>query len=189
MELGRKEMAIVDKIVNRLYSQGILYGERDEHVSAGLLGLAEAAARYDQGRGIPFSRIAPRYIKGRILDDLRKRCRWWKDERSINGDVSVEDQSLSATGHEGAGCWGARELDARESQLHSMEQRRRLTQAMRGLSRKQKNIIKLRFVEELTLVEIAKRYGTSGPGVVSIIRSSINRMRKHEDLLELQEAA
>lgn len=44
----------------------------DDLVSAGLLGLAEAAARYDETRQEPFLVFAEKRIRGAILDELRR---------------------------------------------------------------------------------------------------------------------
>jgi len=45
---------------------------RDDLVSAALLGLAEAADRYDASRGEPFIAFAEKRIRGAVLDELRR---------------------------------------------------------------------------------------------------------------------
>src|SRR3954465_1854336 len=45
---------------------------REDLVSAGMLGLTEAAARYDEARGGPFLAFAEHRIRGAILDELRR---------------------------------------------------------------------------------------------------------------------
>lgn len=45
---------------------------REDLVAAGMLGLAEAAARYDSSREEPFLAYAERRIRGAILDELRR---------------------------------------------------------------------------------------------------------------------
>lgn len=45
---------------------------RDELESAALLGLTEAAVRYDASRGEPFVAYAAKRVRGAILDELRK---------------------------------------------------------------------------------------------------------------------
>lgn len=45
--------------------------ELDDLVSAGNLGLIDAAARYDESRGVPFKYYARRRVQGAMLDFLR----------------------------------------------------------------------------------------------------------------------
>src|SRR5438270_3094244 len=45
--------------------------DRDELVSLGALGWAEARARFDASRGVPFAGFAAMRIRGAILDGLR----------------------------------------------------------------------------------------------------------------------
>ncbi|MBW3542711.1 MAG: sigma-70 family RNA polymerase sigma factor [Planctomycetes bacterium] len=42
--------------------------------SAGVLGLVEAASRYDAGRGVPFKAYASVRIRGAMVDELRRNC-------------------------------------------------------------------------------------------------------------------
>jgi RNA polymerase sigma factor FliA len=46
--------------------------DKDELVRAGVLGLVEAAHRFDSSKGVPFAPFAARRIRGAILDSLRK---------------------------------------------------------------------------------------------------------------------
>ena len=45
---------------------------REDLVAAGLLGLTEAAMRYDTSRGEPFHPFAEKRIRGAVLDELRR---------------------------------------------------------------------------------------------------------------------
>src|SRR6185503_14877393 len=45
---------------------------RDDIVSAGMVGLIEAADRYDESRQEPFLAFAEHRIRGAILDELRR---------------------------------------------------------------------------------------------------------------------
>ncbi|MCE9580604.1 MAG: sigma-70 family RNA polymerase sigma factor [Deltaproteobacteria bacterium] len=45
---------------------------RDDAIAAGLLGLTEAADRYDPGRGEPFVAFAEKRIRGAVVDELRR---------------------------------------------------------------------------------------------------------------------
>ena len=47
------------------------HAARDDLVSAGMVGLVQAARSYDGSRGVPFHRYAATRIKGALLDELR----------------------------------------------------------------------------------------------------------------------
>ncbi len=65
IELARR---IAGKVARRCPSW---IGE-DDLVAAGMLGLAEAAMRYDARRGEPFIAFATKRIRGAVLDELRR---------------------------------------------------------------------------------------------------------------------
>ncbi|MCP4448126.1 MAG: FliA/WhiG family RNA polymerase sigma factor [Myxococcales bacterium] len=44
----------------------------DDLIAAGMMGLAEAADRFDEGRGEPFVAFAEKRIRGAVLDELRR---------------------------------------------------------------------------------------------------------------------
>ena len=45
---------------------------REDLISAGMLGLAEAAGRFDESRGEPFLAFAAKRIRGAVFDELRR---------------------------------------------------------------------------------------------------------------------
>lgn len=71
------EQRIVDSLPLVQYAVSDLTGrlpahlDRDDLVSAGLLGLAQAARSWDPGRGVTFERYARVRIRGALLDELR----------------------------------------------------------------------------------------------------------------------
>ena len=60
---------VVSEIAHRIPS----HVSRNDLVSAGMLGLAQAARTYDPARGIAFDRFASTRIRGALLDELRGR--------------------------------------------------------------------------------------------------------------------
>ncbi len=60
---------VVSEIAHRIPS----HVSRSDLVSAGMLGLAQAARTYDPDRGIAFDRFASTRIRGALLDELRGR--------------------------------------------------------------------------------------------------------------------
>jgi RNA polymerase sigma factor for flagellar operon FliA len=69
--LIEQHVPMVEQIVLRLASGFPRHVDRGELVSAGVLGLTEAAARFDPERGIPFAAFANRRIRGAVLDLMR----------------------------------------------------------------------------------------------------------------------
>jgi RNA polymerase sigma factor for flagellar operon FliA len=70
---------------------------RDDLVSAGMAGLAQAARSFDPDRGIRFDRYASGRIRGALLDELRS-CDWAsRTVRTKARRVSEATESLTAT--------------------------------------------------------------------------------------------
>jgi RNA polymerase sigma factor for flagellar operon FliA len=64
-------VALVEHIVNRLAAGFPRSIDRDELVQVAMVGLVEAARRFDASRGVTFSAFAGRRIEGAILDSIR----------------------------------------------------------------------------------------------------------------------
>lgn len=72
-KLVREHLALVDYAVNHLLARLPRHVPRDELVSAGMAGLAQAARSFDPDRDISFDHYAPGRIRGALLDELRGR--------------------------------------------------------------------------------------------------------------------
>ena len=72
-ELIRAHLPLVHYAVAEMAGRVPRHVGRDELVSAGMVGLAQAARAYEPERGIPFSRFAGTRIRGALLDELRSR--------------------------------------------------------------------------------------------------------------------
>lgn len=70
---------------------------REDLVSAGLLGLAEAADRFDDSRGEPFLVFATKRIRGAVLDELRRGDIMPRRVRKKAREVDAARQSLERT--------------------------------------------------------------------------------------------
>lgn len=72
-ELVRKHLPLVQYAVAEVASRVPRHVSRADLVSAGMVGLAQAARSYDDQRGIAFDRYASQRIRGALLDELRSR--------------------------------------------------------------------------------------------------------------------
>jgi RNA polymerase sigma factor FliA len=72
-QLVRDNLPLVHYAVAELAQRIPSHVSRNDLVSAGMLGLAQAARGYDKDRGVTFERFASVRIRGALLDELRGR--------------------------------------------------------------------------------------------------------------------
>lgn len=72
-ELVREHLPLVGYVVAEVANRVPGHVSRNDLVSAGMLGLAQAARSFDPERGIAFDRFASTRIRGALLDELRGR--------------------------------------------------------------------------------------------------------------------
>lgn len=72
-ELVREHLPLVQYVVSEIAHRIPSHVTRSDLVSAGMLGLAQAARTFDPDRGIAFDRFASTRIRGALLDELRGR--------------------------------------------------------------------------------------------------------------------
>lgn len=89
--LVRAHLPLVGHVAHGLAVRLPSHLHRDDLVSAGLAGLAEAATSFDPGHGVPFNRYAVTRIRGAMLDELRS-ADW-----ASRGARSREREYLGAT--------------------------------------------------------------------------------------------
>lgn len=70
-QLVREHLPLVRRAVAELSSKMPRHAPRDDLLSAGMVGLAQAARNFDESRGVPFHRYAATRIMGALLDELR----------------------------------------------------------------------------------------------------------------------
>jgi len=72
-ELVKGHLGVVKRIVHRLPACMCSSISRDDLISAGMVGLVEAAHRYEPDRGASFVTFAYRRVRGAVIDFLRRR--------------------------------------------------------------------------------------------------------------------
>lgn len=193
--------------------------ERDDLYGAGVIGLIEAADRFDPARGIAFTTFAELRVRGAILDSLREidwasRAARRRSREVQNAYTQIEEQiGRPATEEEVAARLKMSLRDLHETlaemqglnfadlnqkdsesgldilesiqdsadspleQYQKEEQREHLSQAIDKLPERERQIIALYYLEELTLKEIGEILGIT-EGRVSQLRSqAITRLR------------
>ncbi len=71
-QLIRDHLYLVDIIARRMVTQVPSFMNRDDIKSAGMLGLLDAANKFDSAKNILFKTFAEYRIRGAILDEMRK---------------------------------------------------------------------------------------------------------------------
>src|SRR5918993_2551696 len=86
-------------------------------VQDGVIGLIDAAERFDEGRGIKFETFAERRVRGAMIDALRKDA-WPRGVRRVRRELEAAREKLRVTlGHEPSLADLASEIGADEKRL------------------------------------------------------------------------
>ena len=92
-----QHVGLVHHVARQLARRLSTAAELDELVSAGMVGLIQAADTFDAARGLSFSTYAVPRIRGAILDDLRKQDALPRNVRRRTRDLARAREILSAT--------------------------------------------------------------------------------------------
>lgn len=71
-QLIRDHMPLVELVVQRMVPQVPSFMTREDMTSAAMVGLIDAANKYDPGKGAKFKTFAEYRVRGAILDEMRK---------------------------------------------------------------------------------------------------------------------
>ena len=91
-------MDVARRIALRLARRCPAWIAREDLIAAGMLGLTEAADRYDDSREEPFVSFAEHRIRGAILDELRRGDIMPRRVRQMARKVSAKKQELEQSG-------------------------------------------------------------------------------------------
>jgi RNA polymerase sigma factor FliA len=86
--LIKAHLPMVDFLVERMVCQVPGYMTRDDMASAAMMGLLDAAGRFDPGRGILFKTFAERRMRGAIIDEARKMDSFSRTLREKQGRIA-----------------------------------------------------------------------------------------------------
>jgi RNA polymerase sigma factor for flagellar operon FliA len=92
-DYATKHVGLVDKVAKRLARKR--HVRMDELISAGMIGLLDASARFDPERNDRFESFAEFRIRGAMLDDLRARDSLSRDMRRICNELADATANLA----------------------------------------------------------------------------------------------
>jgi RNA polymerase sigma factor for flagellar operon FliA len=130
---------------------------REEAISAGLLGLVEAADRFDPSRGVPFDAFARRRVLGAVLDFLRAEDPLSRDDRKKrrSGQSNAAEPEFVAFDDVAELLGGETGKFDEESMLARM----RVRKVVATLPAADQRLLSLYYGEERTLREVGIQLG------------------------------
>jgi RNA polymerase sigma-B factor len=163
-ELIERHLPLVRALARRYAGEESL----EELVQVGVIGLIKAVDNYDSTRGVALGAYAAPVISGEIRHHLRDRCAPVRVPRRMQADGhrvhAVALETLTETGHAAD--------PAPEAQ-----DRLALSDALRALHPREREVVRLRFVEDLSQAQIAARTGLSQVHVSRTLRGALARLR------------
>jgi RNA polymerase sigma factor for flagellar operon FliA len=90
-----EHLTLVEQVVVQVAVNYPRHVDRGELVRAGVLGLVEAANRFDGSRGVPFERFAAQRIRGAVLDAVRAADWAPRSVRAMSRRVESTEQHLA----------------------------------------------------------------------------------------------
>ena len=96
-DLVRSHLPLVQYVVAEVAHRVPRHVTRSDLVSAGMIGLAQAARSFDASRGVAFDRYAGQRIRGALLDELRSRDWASRTVRAKARTVTAATDQLTAS--------------------------------------------------------------------------------------------
>ena len=151
---------LVRHVVGKVAPRAIVGVDREDLISAGVLGLVRAARRYDPDHPAEFKTFAYACIRGAVLEELRRR-RKAKAARTPDGWSSVVSlQELTEEGTSGLSR-RAESAPTPDQQAEQNESLALLTEAIDELPRRERVTLVLYAERHLTLKQIARVLGVT----------------------------
>ncbi len=170
-------------VANRAVDPRCHGADREDLVAWGILGLVQAARRYEPESGATFGAYAARRVRGQVLDALRERDPLTRSarkafrlarERDPELPAPVVEVSLDAYLDAGRDPTGAA-----VSTCRAVRDRRwaGAAAALRSLPEVERTVLVLSYARGLTLREIGAQVGLSESGVCRLRARALRRVR------------
>ncbi len=149
--------------------------DQEDLVADGYLGLARAARRYDTSLGVPFTAFARYFVRGAIVDTVRKSVR----RHSLGEGVYADVRGFSdiAPGSDAGAPPAFEPADPGPTPHDAVESRERL-RAVAGLPDRERIALIRTVVDGDTAADVAKDLGVSPHRVYSLVHDGSARVRR-----------
>jgi RNA polymerase sigma factor for flagellar operon FliA len=152
--------------------------DRDELVSLGALGWAEARVRFDAGRGVPFAGFAAMRIRGAILDGLRAADTLSRGDRKRAKADSEPTAPRIVSSDEEVDAAVAEQDDASDI-LQREEMMEELREALDKLPQRDRYILSRHFFDDVPMRAIGLELGVTESRISQIVSAAMGRLRHH----------
>jgi RNA polymerase sigma factor for flagellar operon FliA len=174
-------MALVKQIAASVARRLPSHVDRDELISLGALGYAEARQRFDAARGVPFAGFAALRIRGAILDGLRQSDTLSRGDRRRARATNEPTLprvvgGLSSLELETALAGVAPDCDPGDA-LAQHQMSRQLQRALATLSAREQHVLRRFFFEEIAMRAIGDELGVTESRVSQIVTAAVARLR------------
>lgn len=180
--LVEQNLELVKKIAYRYHARAPKHVIFADIYSDGLIGLVEAAKRFDPSKKVPFPAFATIRIKGAILDAARRADIMPRDlrkEAKKDGDIVVGTMIQIPLEYEQVMDWPSGERSQLDVAIEN-ENKRRLRVAMESLSPRERAVIELCYgTDELRMRKVAEIIGVHESRVSQINARALIKLRKN----------
>jgi RNA polymerase sigma factor for flagellar operon FliA len=182
-----EHLPLVKAIAIRVHENLPVHVDLDDLVHAGVLGLFDAATKYDASKQVAFSSYAKHRIKGAMLDSLRQLDWASRDLRRRHKQVEAATRELSSTLQRAPTelevaaklgvdieRWRQMMIDLRSVGLVSASSR---SSENEDLPARYKKVVFLYYTNEMTMKEIGSVLGINESRVSQIHKSALEKMQ------------
>jgi RNA polymerase sigma-B factor len=138
--------------------------QTDELVQAGSIGLIKAVDGFDAGRGRDLGAYAVPTIVGELRRHQSRGASLSTGGRTWPALTALDESSVEAVGA--------------ETELRRTETRAALRAAFRTLTRREREVVALRFYRDLTQESIAEELGLSQAQVSRVLSTALGKLRR-----------
>ena len=175
--ITNREIGMVHRLAQRMTTRWRPTPWREDMVGSGLLGLAEAAVRFDPDRGAPFMVMAAISARGRMLDMLRRERRGATCVGTrTRPEVPGGEQVLMA--RDPAAAPPPARATSLESTITRRELIRELREAIDGLPDRERRALKACVLEGRPTAEVAEELDVSRRAVNLMCARARRRLKE-----------
>lgn len=165
MEITCEHLLLVQKIARMIFRKFNWGYQLDDLMQIGVIGLLDAASKFDPTTGIPFLSYASIRIRGAMLDEIRRTPGFVRRTNTLLAHIPIDDAPEQI--HE----------DTPEAHAIRLQDAERVTAALMVLPDKERRVICAKYYDHKKNVEIAREWGCSDSWIELLHRRAIDSMR------------